>query len=246
MAVVTPWGWTQFFDELSRFLRSADRQYGLCDEQYCDYAINRFETAVQNVDGFKERVQTADGSVDDTESLHSISLLLTDLHHELTSLLQQWQEYSDRIDAEVSIVRYSAPLHHHGDRGRPAFSISRQQLEYLRSLSFSWTEIASLLGVSRMTIYRRRAEFGLLDDPSRTLNDEELSRVVVEMRRELPEIGQLMVAGRLRSMGYQIPRHRVRDAVRSSDPLNTALRWHGVTTRRPYSVPGPTSLWHIG
>ena len=97
-----------------------------------------------------------------------------------------------------------------------------------------------------MTIYRRRAEFGLLDDPSRTLNDEELSRVVVEMRRELPEIGQLMVAGRLRSMGYQIPRHRVRDAVRSSDPLNTALRWHGVTTRRPYSVPGPNSLWHIG
>ena len=114
MAVVTPWGWIQFFDEFSRFLRSADRQYGLCDEQYCDYAINRLETAVQNVDGFKERVQTADGSVDDTESLHSISLLLTDLHHELTSLLQQWQEYSDRIDAEVSIVRYSAPLHHHG------------------------------------------------------------------------------------------------------------------------------------
>ena len=40
--------------------------------------------------------------------------------------------------------------------GRPRFDISRDQLEYLSSI---WTQIANMLGVSRMTIYRRRVEF---------------------------------------------------------------------------------------
>jgi len=34
------------------------------------------------------------------------------------------------------------------------FDISREQIEYLSSLGFKWVEIAALLGVSRMTIYR--------------------------------------------------------------------------------------------
>lgn len=33
------------------------------------------------------------------------------------------------------------------------FDVSREQLVYLSSLAFTWTEIAALLGVSRMTIY---------------------------------------------------------------------------------------------
>ena len=36
--------------------------------------------------------------------------------------------------------------------GRPRFDISEDQLEYLSSMSFSWTQIASMLGVSRMTV----------------------------------------------------------------------------------------------
>ena len=40
-----------------------------------------------------------------------------------------------------------------GGQGRPRFDVARQQLEYLSSLSFSWSEIAALLGVSRTTIY---------------------------------------------------------------------------------------------
>ena len=38
----------------------------------------------------------------------------------------------------------------------PIFDISKdkEQLEYLSSLGFHWSEISVLLGVSRMTIYR--------------------------------------------------------------------------------------------
>ena len=41
-----------------------------------------------------------------------------------------------------------------GGPGRPRFDVSKEQLEYLSLLSFKWNEIAVLLGVSRMTVYR--------------------------------------------------------------------------------------------
>ena len=97
-----------------------------------------------------------------------------------------------------------------------------------------------------MTIYRRRDEYGLIDETHRHVSDQELSHIVEDLRVELPDIGESMVAGRLRAMGYRVARERIREAVRRSDPLNTALRWHGIASRRPYSVPGPNSLWHIG
>ena len=49
---------------------------------------------------------------------------------------------------------YQARIAHTGRRGRPKFDIDKEQIEYLLSLSFNWTEIAALLGVSRMTLYR--------------------------------------------------------------------------------------------
>ena len=47
-------------------------------------------------------------------------------------------------------------------------------------------------------------------------------------------------------MGFQVPRAKVRNTIRHSDPLNTAMQWTHVTARCVYSVPGPNSLWHIG
>ena len=62
-----------------------------------------------------------------------------------------------------------------------------------------------------------------------------------------PESGEKLILGQLRSMGYHITRSCVREALRSVDPISTALRWQGdVTARRPYSVAGRNSLWHIG
>ena len=62
--------------------------------------------------------------------------------------------------------------------GRPRFNITYDQLLYLHSLSFSWEQIAGILGVSRMTIYRRRVEFGLLTSPMQTISDENLCTVI--------------------------------------------------------------------
>ena len=97
-----------------------------------------------------------------------------------------------------------------------------------------------------MTLHRRRKEYGMLPESSQSVSEGQLDTVVQNVQQELPDIGQSMVDGTLRMVGIQVPRERIREASRRTDPLNTALRWHGTTTRQPYSVPGPNSLWHIG
>ena len=71
--------------------------------------------------------------------------------------------------------------------------------------------------------------------------------LIREFRQDNPDVGESMAAGLLRARGYRVTRTRIRDALRSSDPLSAALRWPGgITRRRVYSVAGPNSLWHIG
>ena len=91
--------------------------------------------------------------------LHPLIDRISELRRLVLSLLMQWQQYL----ATVEVTSYRAEVDRsNSGRGRPSFVVSRQQLECLWSLSFTWSDIASLLGVSRMTIYRRREEYGML------------------------------------------------------------------------------------
>ena len=73
------------------------------------------------------------------------------------------------------------------------FSSANRTPEYLSFLGFSWSAIAALLGVSHMTIYRRRQEYGLLSDPQNTLSGQDLVTVLSHLRHEYPNIGETMV-----------------------------------------------------
>ena len=63
----------------------------------------------------------------------------------------------------------------------------------------------------------------MMENPSGNITDSELREVLQQMRRELPSLGQTVVWGRLRSLGFKITRARVREAMRVSDLINTAL-----------------------
>ena len=76
--------------------------------------------------------------------------------------------------------------------------------------------------------------------------NEDLERVILDIKESMPEIGERLTVGALRSCGLIVPRHRVHEILHKVDAISISLRWHSKTKRKPYSVPGPSSLWHIG
>ena len=260
--------WTRYFDDISRFLDGAERQYGIANANFCEYVLERLEVCIDTCSSLRDHMVTG-GASGDEDIIEEYRSNLECLVECLRWVQGKWLEYEDivSIGAERFRFRYEVERTVRG-RGRPQFNISKEQLLHLSSLNFTWSEIASLLGVSRMTIYRfvqkigfvhyqyymytlnvcrRRAEFEMLDDSTSTITDAELSAIIDEIHSESPTLGITLVTGRLRSMGYQVSRERIRCALRASDPLSSALRWTGALSRRqPYSVAGPNSLWHIG
>lgn len=91
-----------------------------------------------------------------------------------------------------------------GERGRPSWNISEDQLKYLLEYNFTVREIAALFGVSYRTIRRRMAENSLSVRMSYSdISDDELRRVVTEFTEQFPNSGIKSVSGYLRSVGLR-------------------------------------------
>lgn len=134
---------------------------------------------------------------------------------------------------------------HSGGRGRPKVHLNIDQIELLRSSGYTWCEIASVILVSRTTLWRRVREAGVLADPFTDISDQELDCVVRDFQNRHPNSGQVLTHGYLNSIGIHVQRYRVRGSIARVDPLGPLLRRRQPITRRRYSVRGPNSLWHI-
>ena len=178
------------------------------------------------------------------------------MNHSLTqliALLSSQIESRDNADfCDALEVSYSAPLNlAQPGRGRKRYEITKDQVEHLRSLYFSWEAIAGILQISISTLQLQRKEFGLSDSAYSEISDDELD----EMYRGItgspttgiltPNIGRRRFIGALRSRGLNVQRWRVTECLRRVDPVGTALRWRMTIHRRKYYVPTPNSLWHI-
>ena len=114
------------------------------------------------------------GCVEDIRCSHPSSLalqtecnaVLQDLF-QLSSILHQFiQQYSDNaVQLEDS---FNCPkrtvqclVTWTGARGRPAYIVSRAQLETFIELGFNYSTIARMIGVSKRTLLRRRVEYSL-------------------------------------------------------------------------------------
>lgn len=244
-------GWQGFFEQLGSFLESSERIMDSANEERCEFIQERIETII-NLRRILDRFESAPHNPEIhltgnelqalTEYRGMIATLL-DITHVLS---QQCEDRVDQIHASRTGYAYHASTVRDGRLGRPRFDVSSGQLEYLSSLSFTWTEIAALLGVSRMTVYRRRRELNLLNQ-GENISASALRTAIREIQVRSPNMGEVMILGQLRAQQYAVTRDRVRRVIRELDPLSVALRGpRGLTARRPYSVPGPNSLWHIG
>ena len=133
-----------------------------------------------------------------------------------------------------------------GRRGRPRFSISQDQLEYLTGNDFPVQRIASMLGVSASTVRRRMTDFGLsISDTYTCISDEDLCSAILDIKKNSPNSGYRFVWSHFKAGGIKVPIHRVRLLCHRMDPIGVVTRWMAVVERRTYKVPGPNSLWHI-
>ena len=245
------WGWEVFFGHIQSFLERSSREMDVARKEYSDHVVEGLQQCLRSLTYARDtlsppyRVHLTGSEISLVEE---DLLLVRELLDVLRSLLSKWQLHIDQLSARPD-YSYQGPFVCVSRRGRgtPRFDISKDQLEYLSSLHFYWTAISSILGVSRMTIYRRRQELDMLEDPVEEINEDDLCSVLREMCNNFPAMGEVMALGQLRSMGYKVKRDNVRAATRATDPPNTALcGLRGITRRRPYSVPGPNSQWHIG
>ena len=144
--------WGSYFDEIVRLLEGAERQYGIANQSYTEYVLERLEYCVQTCRNVRGQITPRDSA----GRLEWYRAAFDDLILCLQSIRRKWEEYRDILGSGSpnGALPYQVPVVHTGMRGRPRFDVTREQLEYLASLSFSWIEIAALLGVSRTTIYR--------------------------------------------------------------------------------------------
>ena len=81
-----------------------------------------------------------------SEEVQEIHDALNELVDILRRILSKWREYQDILDSGVNLTdtAYHVPVVLSGRPGRPSFDVSREQLEYLSSLQFTWSEIVAL------------------------------------------------------------------------------------------------------
>lgn len=143
----------RFFGKLA----ATERRFGIAISSLADHLTERFEIAVQSCTTIIDCMDNPPVPLSNDEQAIVLSYKgeIDELIGYLRVLLDQWKEYRLLLDSTSSSSPYRASADiHTGRRGRPRFDIDRGQLEYLLSVSFNWSEIAALLGVSRMTLYR--------------------------------------------------------------------------------------------
>ena len=127
--------------------------------------------------------------------------------------------------------------------GRPLIPVNMEAVKELRSLNYTWKQIALYLGLSRSTLYRRLKENGI--DKFTSLTDEQLDAVVLNIKETHPHDGEVLVQGHLRSINVQVPRQALRNSIHRIDSSGVAERSTSTIRRRIYSVPHPNFVWHL-
>ena len=106
-----------------------------------------------------------------------------------------------------------------GNRGRPKFIVTKEQLEFMLDYRFTIPQISRMLKVSASTIARRLHEYGLSTSVLFTrMSDQDLDSIIQEISSEFINCGYKRMQGFLAAKGLQVQQRRVRCSMRRIDP----------------------------
>ncbi|XP_023807452.1 uncharacterized protein LOC111946834 [Oryzias latipes] len=123
--------------------------------------------------------------------------------------------------------------------------ISKEDIERLIFLGTTLSETASILEISRPTLYKLMREYGIKHQKFSDISDQELDEVIRAIKSNHPHVGEVMLNGHLRARNIIVQRHRLRDSVQRVDFAGAQSRRTSAVQRRTYSVPFPNYIWHI-
>ena len=125
-------------------------QKGVANLQYTEFIIERLEFCIISCNTILDQLRQ-----NSSTGMDGYCMCLKELVDCLRQIYYKWEEYELVLHSHPGplSLSYQSPVVRLRGRGRPRFEITKDQL-YLASLSFKWTDIAALLCVSRMTIFR--------------------------------------------------------------------------------------------
>ena len=128
------------------------------------YYLERLEVIVSGTERIKDVLLSS--HTNDPGEISILNHYRRSIGELLMDLNEVYTEIDSCLDTYLSqpITAYQSERIQSGRRGRPRFHVTANQLSYLTSLSFTWIQIATMLGISRMTLYRRRVEFGMVHE----------------------------------------------------------------------------------
>ena len=151
--------WAQLFSIVAAFLRDCERNEDTIDVNFVEYVCERLARTISSI-GI---VNIAVTDASDPELKTQVSNLVNEL---TANVLPMWREKLYALERDCSSIRVQPSVRQDpSSYGRPPFQVDSEQILFLRELNFTWQSIANLLGVSRMTLYRKRKDAGILDSP---------------------------------------------------------------------------------
>ena len=166
-----------------------------------------------------------------SEQIRALLISLKNSVNEMIELINDWTQENDPVDYVDGA--YSAPaVRRQCGPGRSRILVTRDQIEHLRSLHFSWEKIAKLLNVSTKTLKRRREEYGLSEkfEIYSSISDEDLDAIYRNLVSDnstgflTPNLGRRRFIGALRSRGLRVQRSRVSDCIKPWSTEGLELR----------------------
>ena len=220
--------WREFFHCLSNLLKDCERhQSEEVTESRIEYICMSLEHYLSALKRINILLQNRSAS-----TIVEVSVKVNNLMLGVNALLQTW-----RLKGYVNDIRID----------KPSKILNSEQIIHLRNVGFTWSDVSALCGVSRMTLWRKRRDCEISECPRYSnISDSDLEFVIRNIKMTHPDVGERMLIGLLRSHGIIVKRIRVRKGLHKVDPINSSLRWSNRIQRKPYSVPGPMSLWHMG
>ena len=126
---------------------------------------------------------------------------------------------SEDVDCGKSSISTRAETLLSGQRGRPAYFISKEKLQFLLDMKFTSGKIASMLCVSTSTVKRRIREYEtFVRQRYSDISENELDQIVERIMREFFNSGYKRMTGLLQNAGYRIQQIRIRESMRRVNP----------------------------